>query len=79
MALPLNIFLYIKGLERVVLYLFILTVEVLACMIRQDVHIRGINVKEKCLKILQCADDTNGIVSDLKSAKRFLFKFVVEQ
>lgn len=35
-------------------------------------HIQGINIEGKSLKSLQYADDTNGIVSNLKSAKVFL-------
>ena len=53
-------------------YLFLLVVEVLASAIRQDKKIRGITVSEKEIKLLQYADDTNGIVADIKSAERFL-------
>lgn len=53
-------------------YIFILVVEVLACIIRQNKKIEGLDVGGRCLKILQYADDTNGVVSNLKSAKIFL-------
>ena len=53
-------------------YIFILVVEVLACSIRQNKQIQGIEVGDKCLKLLQYADDTNGLVVNLKSARQFL-------
>ena len=39
-------------------YLFILCVEILAIMIRQNKHIKGIFIGETEYKILQYADDT---------------------
>jgi len=53
-------------------YLFLLVVEVLANAIRQDKKVEGICVSGKEIKLLQYADDTNGVVTDVKSAKRFL-------
>lgn len=53
-------------------YLFILSVEVLACAIRQNKEIKGINIGNTELKVLQYADDTSGILRDINSAKHFL-------
>ena len=53
-------------------YLFLLVVEVLANVIRQDSNIKGITVSGEHIKLLQYADDTNGVVADTKSADRFL-------
>jgi len=53
-------------------YIFILVAEVLGCVVRQNHHIQGIDIEGKSLKLLQYADDTNGIVLNLKSAKVFL-------
>ena len=53
-------------------YLFILCGEILACKIRQNKEIHGINVGGEELKLLQYADDTNGILADIPSAKTFL-------
>jgi len=53
-------------------YLFTLVVEILACKIRSDNRIKGIEINGISNKLLQYADDTNGIVSDLESAKYFL-------
>ena len=53
-------------------YLFVLCVEILASKIRQDKAIKGINILGEELKVLQYADDTNGILADIKSAKLFL-------
>jgi hypothetical protein len=53
-------------------YLFLLVAEVLACSIRQNNDIKGIQFGNKEIKILQFADDANGTLSDQKSAKAFL-------
>jgi hypothetical protein len=53
-------------------YIFTLCVELLACKIRQDNAIKGIQVLGEEVKVLQYADDTNGLVADIKSAKAFL-------
>ena len=53
-------------------YLFILAVEVLACAVRQNKNINGIRIAESEIKFLQYADDTTGLLNDIKSAKLFL-------
>ena len=53
-------------------YLFLLVAEVLACAIRQNPDISGISVGNETINLLQFADDTSGILSDIKSAKAFL-------
>ncbi len=53
-------------------YLFILLVEILAQIIRQDNEISGYQIAGNNLKILQYADDTVGCLADLGSAKQFL-------
>jgi len=53
-------------------YLFVMVVEVLAGSIRQNEMIKGIKVSDTEIKVLQYADDTNGTVEDIESAKRFL-------
>ena len=50
-------------------YLFILTVEILANIIRQNKNIKGIKLNETEIKTLQYADDTCGMLQDIKSAK----------
>ena len=53
-------------------YLFILCAEILACKIRQNQNIHGIEIGNHKLSLLQYADDTSGILLDLSSAKHFL-------
>ncbi len=54
-------------------YLFILMVEIMSSKIRQERTITGIKLGESTeLKLLQYADDTNGLLSDIQSAKIFL-------
>ena len=53
-------------------YIFILVAEILSSKLRQDKHIQGIDVGDKTVKVLQYADDTNGLVANVKSGKRFL-------
>ena len=52
--------------------LFILTVEILSCAIRSEKLIRGIQVKEKELKLTQYADDTTTFVKDSVSLGKLL-------
>ena len=52
--------------------LFILAVEILSCAIRSDHSIVGIQVKEKEIKLAQCADDTTIFVKDGFSLGRLL-------
>ena len=58
-------------------YLFVTAVELLALAIRQNMKIKGIWVPNNELKLSQYADDTNGILADLESAKEF-FKTITE-
>ena len=51
-------------------YLFILSVEILACKIRQDKEIEGIRIFKKEIKISQFADDTSLLCSSCKSVQR---------
>ena len=44
----------------------------MATKIRQNKNIEGIKLKDMNLQLLQYADDTNGILKDLESAKSFL-------
>ena len=53
-------------------YLFILCAEVLASKVRNNNEIEGLTIENEELKIMQFADDTNGIVANLKSAKTFI-------
>ena len=53
-------------------YLFVLVVEIMANKIRQEKHIEGISIKQCETKLLQYADDTSGLLRNLKSAKHFL-------
>ena len=54
-------------------YLFILVVEMMACKIRQDERVEGIKLNDTSeIKLLQYADDTNGLLKDLNSARHFL-------
>ena len=51
-------------------FLFVLAVELLACKIRQDKEIQGINIFQRGLKISQFADDTTLFNSNRKSVRR---------
>ena len=51
-------------------YLFILVVETLAIAIRQNQEIRGISIENEETKILQYADDTTAVLSDISSAEQ---------
>lgn len=57
--------------------LFIIVAEVLACRIRSDKEIRGIEVGQEILKITQLADDTTLFVRDENSLKRAMY--ILEQ
>ena len=50
-------------------YLFILAVETLAIIIRQNPAIKGIAIGKEETKLLQYADDTTAVLADAKSAK----------
>ena len=58
-------------------YLFIVVVETLAIAIRQNQEITGISIENEETKILQYADDTNAVLSDISSAEQLfeLFNF----
>ena len=51
-------------------YLFILAVELLACKIRQDKEIQGINIFQREFKISQFADDTTLLNKNSNSVRR---------
>ena len=53
-------------------FFFVLAVELLACKIRQDKEIQGINIFRKELKICQFADDTTLLNSNRNSVSRML-------
>ena len=49
-----------------------MAVEVKACKIRQEYNINGIHIEDEIEKVLQYADDANGILQDERSARHFL-------
>ena len=51
-------------------YLFIVVVETLAIAIRQNQDIKGISIENEETKILQYADDTTAVLSDISSAEK---------
>ena len=51
-------------------YLFIIVVETLAIAIRQNQRIRGISIENEETKILQYANDTTAVLSDISSAEQ---------
>ena len=51
-------------------YLFLLAVETLAIAIRANVEIKGIVINQEETKLLQYADDTTAVLSDLESAHK---------
>ena len=50
-------------------YLFVVAVEILAIDIRNQENIKGIKIKVLETKVLQFADDTTTVISDLESAR----------
>ena len=53
-------------------YLFVLAAEILAHIIRDNENIKGFKAMDQCIKLLQYADDTLGILEDESSARHFL-------
>ena len=53
-------------------YLFILSAEIMANKIQQDLHVKGIEILGKELKLSQYADDTNLLCADLASVEKAL-------
>ena len=51
------------------LYLFVVVVETLAMAIRQNTVIKGITIGKEETKLLQYADDTTAVLSDMDSAR----------
>lgn len=58
-------------------YLFVIAVEILAIAVRNQENIHGIKICNSETKLLQFADDTTAILSDLDSARE-LFKLLNE-
>ena len=56
-------------------YLFVIAAEVLAIAVRQNKEIKGIRIGKEETKLLQYADDTTAVLSDINSA-RALFKLL---
>ena len=56
-------------------YLVVIAAEVLGIAVRQDKEIKGIRIGKKETKLLQYADDTTAVLSDINSA-RTLFKLL---
>ena len=56
-------------------YLFVVAVETLAIAVRQNTSIKGITIGKDETKLLQYADDTTAVLSDVNSA-RMLFKLL---
>ena len=56
-------------------YLFVIATEVLAIAVRQNKEIKGIRIGKEETKLLQYADDTTAVLSDINSA-RALFKLL---
>ena len=51
-------------------YLFLLAVEILAIAVRDNVEIKGIAIEQQETKLLQYADDTTAVLSNIESAHR---------
>jgi len=58
-------------------YLFLLAVETLATVVRENFNIKGITIEGEETNILQYADDTTAVLSDTNSAHAF-FKLLDE-
>ena len=58
-------------------YLFLLAVEILAIAVRDNVEIKGIAIEQQETKLLQYADDTTAVLSNIESAHR-LFQLLDE-
>ena len=56
-------------------YLFLLSVEILACSIRQNSKIKGITINGCEIKISQLADDTTCFIKDVVSLRHLLCSF----
>ena len=63
---------HLKGYDKAVPYLFILSAEILSNKIRQDFDVKGIKVFENEIKLSQFADDTTLFNADLVSLERAL-------
>ena len=50
-------------------YLFVIAAEILAISIRQNSMIKGITIEKNKTKLLQYADDTTAVLSDISSAQ----------
>lgn len=50
-------------------YLFVLAVETLAIAVRENTAIKGISIGKEETKLLQYADDTTMVLSDIQSAQ----------
>ena len=48
-------------------YLFVISVEILAIAVRNNKNIKGIKINGSEVKLLQFADDTTALLSDLNS------------
>lgn len=53
-------------------YLFIMVVEIMAEKIRQNEKIKGLNINDTEIKVLQYADDTTAFISDTESIRELL-------
>ena len=51
-------------------YLFLLAVEILAIAVRENTEIKGIAIERQETKLLQYADNTTAVLSDLDSAHK---------
>jgi hypothetical protein len=59
-------------------YLFVLCAEILACKIREDVEIKGINIANTEFKVSQFADDTSLLLNGDKESYEKLFQILNE-
>ena len=58
-------------------YLFLLAVEILAIAVRDNAEIKGISIEQQETKLLQYADDTTAVLSNIESAHK-LFQLLDE-